>query len=273
MRPFAALTWTDLRALARALKAGRLAPPFVPAEVGRYVRASARATITMELEGLAELGMGATQLAAALELLAGERREAQALEDRLDLVWSGPGIDGAGSRATASVVRELFATAQRSVLICSYALDQPERARGLFERLAARMDTEPGLEVRLLVNVARPWRSNATEAALLGKFAAMFADDLWPGERLPAVYYDPRALSDNYEQRACLHAKCVVIDDERALVTSANFTEAAHDRNIEAGVLLDDPRQASALRRRFDALIRRGVLLLLELRGHDELAD
>ena len=65
----------------------------------------------------------------------------------------------------------------------------------------------------------------------------------------------------------------MVVDDERALVTSANFTEAAHDRNIEAGVLLDDPRQASALRRRFDALIRRGVLLLLELRGHDELAD
>ncbi|WP_309744892.1 hypothetical protein [Chamaesiphon sp. OTE_20_metabat_361] len=28
--------------------------------------------------------------------------------------------------------------------------------------------------------------------------------------------------------RACLHAKCVVIDEEYLLVTSANFTEAAH---------------------------------------------
>lgn len=37
MSPLATLARPDLTALARALRAGRLAPPFASAEVGRYV--------------------------------------------------------------------------------------------------------------------------------------------------------------------------------------------------------------------------------------------
>jgi phosphatidylserine/phosphatidylglycerophosphate/cardiolipin synthase-like enzyme len=39
-----------------------------------------------------------------------------------------------------------------------------------------------------------------------------------------------------------------VVDEERLFVTSANFTEAAHERNIEAGVLIADPVAAKAMR-------------------------
>ena len=52
------------------------------------------------------------------------------------------------------------------------------------------------------------------------------------------MYYDPRALADNTEEKASLHAKCVIVDRRAALVTSANFTEAAHRKNIETGVLI-----------------------------------
>ena len=41
---------------------------------------------------------------------------------------------------------------------------------------------------------------------------------------------------------------------EWAFVTSANFTEAAQERNIEAGVLLDHAKLAGALAARFRAL-------------------
>ena len=34
-----------------------------------------------------------------------------------------------------------------------------------------------------------------------------------------------------------MHAKAIVVDNLRVFVTPANFTEAAHDRNIECGVL------------------------------------
>jgi phosphatidylserine/phosphatidylglycerophosphate/cardiolipin synthase-like enzyme len=44
------------------------------------------------------------------------------------------------------------------------------------------------------------------------------------------------------------------------LITSANFTEAAHERNIEAGVLLTDSATAQALRSQFDSLVSHKIL-------------
>ena len=43
-------------------------------------------------------------------------------------------------------------------------------------------------------------------------------------------------------------------------MTSANFTEAAHERNIEAGVLLNDPVTAIALQMQFESLVTRNIL-------------
>ena len=40
-----------------------------------------------------------------------------------------------------------------------------------------------------------------------------------------------------------------------AFVTSANFTEAAQDRNIEVGVLVRIPSFAVSLREQFDTLV------------------
>jgi phosphatidylserine/phosphatidylglycerophosphate/cardiolipin synthase-like enzyme len=62
------------------------------------------------------------------------------------------------------------------------------------------------------------------------------------------------------DYNACLHAKCVVVDEERLLITSANFTEAAHERNIEAGVLMRDRVVARAIRSQFEMLVVQGRL-------------
>ena len=82
---------------------------------------------------------------------------------------------------------------------------------------------------------------------------------------MPEVYYDPRSLQAVGEESACLHAKCVVVDDARAFVTSANLTEAAQGRNIEAGVLLEDPLFARALRKQFESLVDRGYVRRLRI--------
>jgi phosphatidylserine/phosphatidylglycerophosphate/cardiolipin synthase-like enzyme len=50
----------------------------------------------------------------------------------------------------------------------------------------------------------------------------------------------------------------VVVDGSAAFVTSANFTEAAQDRNIEAGVLVRIPSFAGALVGQFDNLVNSG---------------
>ena len=74
---------------------------------------------------------------------------------------------------------------------------------------------------------------------LVAEYASMFRST-WPGHRMPEVFYDPRSLASGPGKRMSLHAKCVVVDNRWAFVTSANFTEAAQQRNIEAGVLVDD---------------------------------
>ena len=62
-----------------------------------------------------------------------------------------------------------------------------------------------------------------------------------------------------------MHAKCVVVDGAQALVTSANFTEAAQERNIEVGLLVDAPALADRLEEHFASLIRDGHLERLPL--------
>ncbi len=165
-----------------------------------------------------------------------------------------------GSDAVLQQHGRLFREAGESVLIASYALDTGSKAKELFGALAARMDAEPDLRVRLFVNVHRKQRDDTADAVLLREFADAFRRDLWPGKRLPETFYDPRSLAAEGKTRACLHAKCIVIDDHRALITSANFTEAAHKRNIEAGTVIADSSLARALKRQFDNLVDRGVL-------------
>jgi phosphatidylserine/phosphatidylglycerophosphate/cardiolipin synthase-like enzyme len=57
-----------------------------------------------------------------------------------------------------------------------------------------------------------------------------------------------------------LHAKAIVADDEVVLVTSANLTEAAFDRNIEVGLLVRDRALALSVSSHFRGLIDRGLL-------------
>jgi len=201
--------------------------------------------------------MQAAHLAYALRLALEERQAGQQATDRLELVWSGPEVRGAASRDTGVVVRELFAAAQRSVLVAGFAVEQ---GRAIFRVLAERMDACPDIAVRMFLNVARRYGDETVETQLLKEFADDFRTRQWPGVRMPEVFYDPRALAPGRGPRASLHAKCIVVDDERVLVTSANFTEAAQERNIEVGVLVRDAHLARALRGQFETLVVAGQL-------------
>lgn len=102
---------------------------------------------------------------------------------------------------------------------------------------------------------------DTSNSELLRRFADSFCSEDWPGRRFPQVFYDPRSLVPlGGSPKASLHAKCVVVDDERAFVTSANLTEAAQERNIEAGVLIRDPVFARSLRYQFEILVSKALL-------------
>ncbi len=254
------LSPTALLDLASALEARSLSAPFSATQIRRLGLQAESANVASELQMLVDLGLGPAALVHFLRVVATERQGAQRAADRTELVWTGPETRGARARDTAVVVRELFASAQRSVLVATYAIFQ---GRQVFEPLAARMDEVPDLQVRLFVHVQRVYQDERPDAQVLHAFANTFRDEQWPGERLPDIYFDPRSLASGPGPRAALHAKAIVVDDARAFVTSANFTEAAHERNIEAGVLVESVSFAGSLRRQFDSLVEIGLLLRL----------
>jgi phosphatidylserine/phosphatidylglycerophosphate/cardiolipin synthase-like enzyme len=60
---------------------------------------------------------------------------------------------------------------------------------------------------------------------------------------------------------ASQHSKCILVDGATAFITSANFTESAHERNVELGVLFrDNPRVAESIRLKFESLIQNEFL-------------
>lgn len=262
------LSRSNMEALGAALESGRAVPPYTRIELQPLVGARLAPSVAAELSRLADQGMQPAHAAYLVRLLAAERSEAQKSREQIEIVWTGKDPQGATSRDTAVVVREMFIAARKSVFIASYALDRGEKAGTLFGPLAKRLDAESGLSVRICVNTHRSIQENQSGAELVDAFARLFRQEIWPGKQLPEVFYDPRSLLKGGTERACQHAKCVVIDEEQLLVTSANFTEAAHHRNIEVGVLLRDPEAALRVHKQFETLIQKNCLLPL-LRQHN----
>jgi phosphatidylserine/phosphatidylglycerophosphate/cardiolipin synthase-like enzyme len=123
--------------------------------------------------------------------------------------------------------------------------------------LSRRMREVPSLTVDFYVDLKAAAHHAADEARDVEVWVARFRREHWPDDvRLPAIWYDPTTL--DRATGTSLHAKCVVVDERWAFVTSANFTEAAQERNIEVGVVLDHPALAQTPGAQFQGLRERG---------------
>lgn len=244
------------RRLVAALESGQLPTP--------YTLAPLRLALGLQdgcepiIEALSELErLGVTGSAAASWI-----RTVETMVSRtpsVDLVWSGPEVQGLHARDTRRVYEELLGTAESSILVSSYAYFDGPRA---FEILAQRLDSKPELQVTLLLNIQRRRGDTTSADDLVRKFADRFWKMDWPGSSRPKVYYDPRSLEPE-GPAGVLHAKAVVADGESVFITSANLTEAAFDRNIEMGLLVRDRMLAASISKHFRILIDRGLLHLL----------
>ena len=239
--------------LAQALDAGALAAPYsspaLHAALGHRDPG-----ILGALEALAS--MGVTDRAAAAWIRALDR--AASPPAKPDLVWSGPEVPGLHARDTRRVYDELFGSAARSLWAVSYAYFDGPR---VFDRLARRMEAIPELKVTLLLNIHRGLRDTSSADAVVRRFADQFWKRDWPGTVPPSVFYDPRSVDPDV--RGVLHAKTVVADEESVFVTSANFTAAALDENIELGLLVRYRPLALSVVRHLQGLIDRGSLKAL----------
>ena len=163
-------------------------------------------------------GLDAAAVAAVLEAVLAERPSAQG--PKVELVWTGPEGKSGWARPTVSIVRNLFARAQVSVLVAGYSFDHGAE---ILEPLHAAMK-ERGVSVSLYVNIERASKKTANLTAHASRELATFLAKNWPfGPPSPALYYNPRTLRPTSTES--LHAKCIVVDERIALVGSANFTE------------------------------------------------
>jgi phosphatidylserine/phosphatidylglycerophosphate/cardiolipin synthase-like enzyme len=258
---FDGMSANALRGISAALRAGRLVTPLSKLSL-RRVAPSCTGPAVAELVRLSNDGLHATHLALLVDAMA------DAVEGRLisnaELVWTGPESSVSHSRDTLVVVSELFRVATKSVLVSTFVIQRPDV---VFRALADRMIEVPDLRVQIFVHVGRNPRDTRYDSEILREFSMELAER-WPGPRRPFLYYHPLSLSTDPATRANWHAKAVVVDDEISFVTSANFTEWAHERNVEAGVLIRSASFARQLRQQFDSLVQsRAVLEVPEFRS------
>ena len=176
----------------------------------------------------------------------------------VDLVVTGPAEAEGTPRPTSVVVGDLFRGAKKSVVVAGYAVRQGQK---VFRDLADRMAECPGLQVRLYLDVQRQNADTSIPEDIVRKFSQRFQSTQWPFQRpIPELYYDPRSVVLDRSKAGALHAKCVVVDAERLFISSANFTEAAQERNIEIGLLLDSPVLADRVSEFFEGLVQTGFL-------------
>lgn len=155
----------------------------------------------------------------------------------VEVVVTGPDSPAASVRLTSEVVRQLIDQATQRVTVVSYAAYKVPSVIAALDAAVLR-----GVEVRLILESAERLDGGGGAHAY-----AKFPTFHWPIDKR-----DP--------PEAKLHAKAVVVDSRNVLLTSANMTSAAYDKNIELGVVCRGGGVADQVQRHFDALIATGLL-------------
>jgi hypothetical protein len=179
-----------------------------------------------------------------------------------DLVFSGPDVPGFPTSDTAAAMHALISEAKSEVLMVGYAVYNGQR---IFAPLVERMRAAPGLKVIFCLDIPRKPQDTSLTSEIIHRFLHEFRTRHWPWPEQPELWYDPRSLGEKSTEHSALHAKCVIVDRRAALVTSANFTEAAQKRNIEVGVLIRHAPLAERLAGYFEGLRGTGQLIKCEV--------
>jgi phosphatidylserine/phosphatidylglycerophosphate/cardiolipin synthase-like enzyme len=171
-------------------------------------------------------------------------------EQHIELLWTGPSpASQIPARRIDQVLYDLIGSAKREILLVTFAAYKISR---LTDGLVAAIDR--GVSVRLILEFEESSEGQLSMDALTA-FPAKLCQKA-------KIYYWPL---ENRERNALgrpgkLHAKVAVIDDQ-AVLSSANLTDDAFNRNLEIGTLLSG-EIIHRLREHFNSLCTDGTLRL-----------
>jgi hypothetical protein len=263
----------DLESLLGMLRSGDIVAPLT------HVALQAHGVAHLVAPMLPYTNLDALGLQAVLETVVAERHHRKT--PKLTLVWTGEDPRASHSRHARVFLPQLFERARKHVLVAGYGFDNGGQ---LFESLHRAM-AEHGVSAQFFMDISqlterlkqaakqsgRDWGlmssplKSLTEPVQRGNaIVALFFQLMWPfpGPR-PVVYFDPRTAQQG--SLVSLHAKCVVIDCQYTLITSANFTDRGQTRNFEAGVGIEDEAFAASLVRQWHNLVDEGVVVAANL--------
>lgn len=202
-------------------------------------------------EDLREISGDGLALALAASAIAAEKRSSQL--PYAQVVWTGPKTDGSFLRSTAEVIRELIRGSKEMILVIGYWI-VAGGYDGIVHEIISLLAQAVARGVKVIFILDERARGDArTNRQILA--------DAWPKPiPLPEVLTWKLPADDTYLK---LHAKVIVADGKDALVTSANLTHHALDRNMEMGVrIVGSPAQF--ISQHFLGLFASGVLTPFE---------
>ena len=172
----------------------------------------------------------------------------------LEIVWSGPESDTTTYRRTDQALLELIQEAKTSILLATFAAYKVPKIAAALVKAAGR-----GVKVTLILESAEESEGKLTCSAIkgLGAELAKAAEVyVWPLEK--------RGV-DSHGQHGALHVKCAVVDDNAALVSSANLTEYAMNLNMELGLLVTGGDVPRTLAQHLRSLVRVKTLVPISI--------
>jgi cardiolipin synthase len=162
----------------------------------------------------------------------------------IDISWTGPTSAHVPVRLSSQALLDLIGEARSQLIVVSFAAYKVASVTDAFRFAANR-----GVDVRLILETAEDSGGKLSKDAAdaFRELHDLVSFWVWPKKRRP-------------EGGASMHVKAVVVDGRVALVTSANLTGHALERNMELGLIVRGGAAPRRLTDHFQALMASGNL-------------
>jgi phosphatidylserine/phosphatidylglycerophosphate/cardiolipin synthase-like enzyme len=181
-------------------------------------------------------------------LTAAQAEQIHQKSQSVELVWTGPEVEGVPLRRTEQAILQVLDSATQRITLVSYAVYRIPHICEALVRAAHR-----GVRISVVVETPNKIEGQTeydTIQALGGQVGAV-----------STVYYWPEAQrAQDSGKHGILHVKCAASDGRWLFLSSANLTEYAFTVNMELGLLVTGGPLPCQVEEQFDRLIGMGVL-------------